>query len=354
MLLFVSGHAHAQQAALVSVDPVVEQRFTQTIPVLGRLVAKRSGTVASRLSGAVEQVLVDPGDEVARGQTLARIDSATFALRAQQSRSELAESQSRLRTAKAQLALARQEVNRFEELKNSASISKAAYDDARQQQNIAVARVDEAVASIASSQAALNIAELDLSYATITAPFDGTITEKLTEVGSYLQQGQPVFHIISDKLLELEADIPGALLSGLSTDADVIVELENGSRHKARLRAIIPEENPRTRTRRVRFNTRLGDDAGILASAQSATLHIPASAARDMLTVHKDGVIRRGQDNMVYVIIENAAAARSITTGDAVGERIEVLAGLEAGDSVVIRGNERLAPGQPVKVAQNQ
>ena len=354
LLLFYLGNAHGQQAALVSVDSVNEQNFSQTVPILSRLVAKRSGTVASRISGAVDQVLVELGDQVAEGQLMARIDSATLELRKQQSRSLFAESQTRLKTANAELALAEQEVNRLEELKNSAAVSKAAYDDARQQQNIALARVNEAQASIASSQAALNIAKLELSYASITAPFDATVTDKLTEVGSYLQQGQAVFQIISDKLLELEADVPAALLKGLTDDAELDVELENGSRHSAQLRAIIPEENPRTRTRRVRFNTRLGDDAGFLASEQSATIHIPASAARNILTVHKDGVIRRGQNNIVYVVIEDKAELKMIQTGLAVGNRIEVVQGLAEGDKVVIRGNERLFPGQQIQIAQDQ
>ncbi len=352
-LLLGLSPVYAQQPALVSVDAVVEQRFTQTVPMLGRLVAKRSGTVATRISGAISEMLVDIGDPVIQGQSLARIDSAPLGLRKQHAKSQLGESQTRLKTAQAQLALASQAIKRLEALKDSAAVSQALYDDARQQRKIAFARVSEAQAGIASSKAALDIAELELSYVNITAPFDGTITRKLTEVGNYLQQGQSVFKIISDQQLELEVDVPAALLSGLAVDAELDLELENGSRHSARVRAIIPEENPRTRTRRVRFNTVLGADAGFLASEQSATVHIPASAPRNMLTVHKDGVIRRGRDNIVYVVNDKVAQIRTIQTGQAAGMRIEVLGGLEAGDVVVIRGNERLAPGQPVNITEN-
>ena len=353
-LLLGLSNVYAQQPALVSVDTVVVQHFTQTVPILGRLIAKRSGTVATRISGAIAEMLVDIGDQVIQGQFLARIDSATLELRKQHAKSQLGESQTRLKTTKAQLALASQEVKRLEELKDSAAVSQALYDDAQQQRKIAFARVSEAQAGITSSKASFDIAQLELSYADIMAPFDGTITRKLTEVGNYLQQGQSVFKIISDQQLELEADVPAALLSGLlSADSELDVELENGSRHRARVRAIIPEENPRTRTRRVRFNTVLGADAGFLASEQSATVHVPASAARNILTVHKDGVIRRGQDNIVYVVNDNVAQIRTIQTGPAAGERIEVLGGLEAGDIVVVRGNERLAPGQPVNITEN-
>ncbi len=356
VLLLGLVDTYAQQPALVLVDAVVEQRFTQTVPIIGRLLAKRSGTVAVRTQGAVSELLVDVGDTVVKGQLLARIDATSLELRKQHAKSQLGEFQTRLKTAKAQLTLASQEVTRLEKLQNSAAVSRALYDDARQQRNIAFARVSEAHAAISSSRASFDIAELELSYADIIAPFDGTITRKLTEIGNYLKQGEAVLEIISDKQLELEADVPAALLSGLSTDfaddVDIVVELENGSKHSARLRAIIPQENPRTRTRRVRFNMQLNADAGFLASEQSATAYIPASKIRDTLTLHKDGVIRRGQNNVVYVVNNNVAELRVIQTGEATSNRIEVLGGLNAGDLVVIRGNERLIPGQPLRISE--
>jgi RND family efflux transporter MFP subunit len=351
-LLLVSPGAIAQEAALVSVDPVIRHQFTRTVPILGHLVARRSGTVATRINGAIDEVLVDLGDAVSLGQVLARIDSQILELRQRHAQSQLAESQTRLKTANAQLELASQEVKRLEGLTSSATVSQAAYDDARQQQNIAVARVNEAEAGINSSRTSLEIAQLELSYVDILAPFDGTITGKLTEVGNYLQPGEPVFQLISNNDLELEADIPGVLIGGLSRDVEIEVELENGSRHSATLRAIIPEENPRTRTRRVRFNTQLGSDAGMLASEQSATLHLPASDAREIISVHKDGVIRRGSGNIVFVVVDNAAEMKTIQTGAAMGNRIEVLDGIAEGELVVVRGNERLQPGQAVLLPQ--
>lgn len=354
LLTLLIPSASAQQAALVSVDPIIEQQFTQTVPILGRLVAKRSGAIASRISGAVTDVMVAVGDRVSEGQVLARVDQQNLQLRQLQAESQLAESQTRLKTAKAQLALATQDVKRLKGLADSASVSKAAYDDAKQQQNIAFARVNEAEASINSSRANLDLATLNLTYVEIKAPFDGTITEKLTEVGNYLQPGVTVFEIISDSNLELEADIPASLLGGLVRGESLQLKLENGSTHQAELRAIIPEENPRTRTRRVRFHTTLNEDAGELASQQSVTVFVPASAAKDILSVHKDAVIQRGNNRIVYVATGSepiTAERRPIKTGAATGQRLEVLEGLEVGERVVIRGNEQLKPGQAISVA---
>ncbi len=354
LLLLPLANIQAQPAALVVVDGVVEQQYTRTVPVLGRLVAKQSGNVASRIRGTVSEVLVQVGDVVSRGQVLAKMDTTALALHSRQAKSHLAEAESRLRTARAQLALASQEVKRLEELQGSAAVSKANYEDARQGQNIAYARVNEAEANISSSRASLDIANLELTYASILAPFHGTITAKLTEVGNYLQPGESVFQLISDQQLEVEADVPAGLLAGLSQKVVVDMLFENNTRHQAQLRAVIPEENPRTRTRRVRFETILGDDPGRLASEQSATVFVPASATRKILSVHKDGLIRRGQQDIVYIVRDGMAELRAVRTGDAVQDRVEIMDGLEPGDLVVVRGNERLVPGQVVQVAEKQ
>ncbi len=341
------------QQAMVSVDPVVRQPFTQTVPILGRLVAKQSGTVGTRVAGSVVEVLIQVGDKVTQGQLVASIDPEPLKLQKQLAEAQRAEAQTRIATARAQLALASQEVKRMSSLQNSASVSKATLDDANQQQNIAFARVREAEAAVSSSGASINLAELNLRYAQINAPFNGTVTAKLTEVGSYLQRGQPVIELVSDKLLELEADIPSNRLSGLSPGRKIRIRLDPGSQHQASVRAVVPEENPNTRTRRVRFNLDSDTADMTLAVKQSVTLYIPAGADREIFSVHKDAVVRKGSENIVYVVEENIAKLKSIQLGDAIGDRLEVLGGLNEGDLVVIRGNERLRPEQAVTVAED-
>ncbi len=348
-----AGAAPAQEA-LVSVDPVVRQEFTQTVPILGRLVARQAGTVASRVAGAVVEIDVQVGDRVTRGQQIALIDAEPLRLQKQLAENQRAEAETRIATAHAQLELASQEVKRLSTLQSSAAVSKAAIDDANQQQNIAFARVREAEAAVSSADAQIRLADLELGYARITAPFDGTVTEKLTEIGSYLQRGQAVVELVSDQSLELEADIPASRLAGLAPGGVVEISFEDGSKSNASVRAVVPEENPKTRTRRVRFTLSLDPAEMALAVEQSVTVHVPAGASREISSVHKDAVIRRGADSLVYVVEEGQAKLRPIQLGEPVGNRLEVLGGLAEGERVVVRGNERLMPDQPVTVAGDQ
>ena len=351
-VLSLSGAAIAQQGgALVSVDEVVSQPLVQTSPVIGRLVATQFGVVAAQTSGAVSEMLVQIGDQVKQGQVLATLDASTLLLQKQLADSRVNEAESRLKTARAQFSLASQELKRLEGLKSAAAVSRATYDDAKQQQTIASARVREAQAAIQSSSASSKLSELELTYTSIVAPFNGTVVEKMTETGSYVQRGQAVVRLISGNSLEVEADVPVGNLTGLTVGTKVGFELDNGSQHQATVRAVIPRENPRTRTRRVRFTASFGDDAGLLASDQNTTVLVPVSEQRDALTVHKDAIVRKGPNEMVYVVIDGKAKVRPVKTALAVGNRLEIIEGLAPGDQVVVRGNERLRPDQDVQVA---
>jgi len=113
---------------------------------------------------------------------------------------------------------------------------------------------------------------------------------------------------------------------------------------------MLPTENPLTRTRTVRFVPSFGPTERPLAHDQSVTLQIPIGAASEVLSVHKDAIIKQGARDMVYVVVDGAAQPRPVELGAAVGSRFEVLGGLQDGDRVVVRGNERLMPGAPVEI----
>lgn len=346
--LLTAPLGHAQRAALVTTDAVIREAYTQSIPIIGRLLAKQSGAVTARIAGTVADVRVEVGERVRRGRILAAVEATELELRLTLAQAQHAEARARLEAANGELALAGQEVERLSTLTDSDAVSRAAYDDALQRRAIAFAGAQEASAAIDSSAAAVGLAELDLAHAEIVAPFDGVITARLTEVGGYVQRGQAVARIVSDQRLEVEADIPYNRLSGLAPGREVEMQLDNGSSHLANVRAIIPEEDPQTRTRRVRFTTELGADAGLLATEQSVTVLIPAGARRDIVSVHKDAIVQRGADKIVFVVVDGLANMRTIRTGVSSGNRVEVLDGLAPGDLAVVRGNERLQPDQEV------
>jgi len=335
---------------IVRVDQVRVEPLAQKVPVLGRLVARQAGVVAARIDGPVETFHVEVGDRVEAGQVIAELNRTYLQAVRNSTAAKLAKSKAELATAKAELGLAHQELKRLEGLKKSAAFSQARYDDARQNVAIAAGKVKEAEADVLAAKAELEIDAINLAYVEIRAPYGGVVSQRMSEAGAYLQKGAPVVRMIADRSLEIEADVPFQRLSGLEPGAEVGITLDDGTTHSATVRAIVPEENPLTRTRAVRFVPEFGLTTKPLAADQSVTVYVPAGAPRDVLTVHKDAVIKRGPASLVYVIQEDTAEMRRITLGEPTGSRYEVLDGLSEGEQVVVRGNERLRPGDKVTI----
>ena len=364
------------RATEVAVDAVTRQPLNQTFTVIGRLVARQRGVVAARTRGPVAEVRVQIGERVRKGDVLAVIDRNRLAWRRDLAQAEVGEdlaslahaeaslavAEARVTRAEAQLALARQALERLEGLRGSVAFSQARYDDQRQEEaaakgevaetkaevHEALSLIDQSRAGILRSRASLRLARDDLAHAEVRAPFDGVVTLRHTEAGAFLEVGDEVVTLVNDRDLEVEADVPYNRLGGLAVGTEVSFRLDDGRRHAAVVRALGVEENTRTRTRTVRFTPVFEGAVGNLADGQSAALVLPVGRRREVVSVHKDAVIRDQGRALVFVVAEGAAWKRPVTLGDAFGDRFEVLAGLAPGDLVVVRGNERLESGQAV------
>lgn len=344
------GAVAQQRASLVRVDSVRSEPLSQTVPVVGRLVARQAGSVAAQISGPISQFRVEVGDRVAAGDIIAMLDDASMGAERDMAAADLVVAQAELTTKQAQVKLARQELKRLERLKKSAAFSQARYDDARQEVVIVEAGALEAEASVSSARATLRLADINLEDTAVRAPYDGVITRRYSEVGAYARDGDALVRIIADQTLEVEADVPSNRLLGLTQGAAVEVVLDDGTLIGATVRAVIPDENPLTRTRAVRFIPRFGEIAVPLANEQSVTVMVPIGAPRQIVSVHKDAIIKRPDGTIVFVVLDGQAQPRPITLGEAVGNRYEVLNGLSEGEKTVVRGNERLRPGTSVRI----
>lgn len=335
----------------VRVDAVTRGEAVETLSVYGRLVARQTGDVAARIRGAVETVAVDVGDRVSKGDVLVTLVADMMEAERALKAAELKEIEASIRRAGAQLALTSQELERLERLRRSAAFSVARYQDKLRDVERFRSALAETRAKAEQARAELRMADINMRYTKIRAPFDGVITQRHVEVGNYLNVGARVVTMVNDSALEVEAEIPSTKLSGLGTGAVITVKPETSQPFKAAVRAIVPEENPLARTRTVRFVPRFAPGEVKVAANENVRLEIPAGAPKVVTTVSKDGVMQRRGQTVVFVVAEdNTVQMRPVRLGSPYGARFEVLTGLEPGDRVVVRGNERLRNGQRVSV----
>jgi len=329
----------------VGVDAVIHQPFKQTVPVIGRFVARQTGIVAARTSGPVAEVRVEVGDRVKAGDVIAVLVKDLLKWRHALQKAEVAQYAAAVKTRKATTKLRRQELTRIE----TAAFPPARRDAKRQEVAVAESQAAEAEAKLGGARANMKITETNLSYAVVRAPYPGVVTKRHIEAGAYVKIGEPLVTLVNDTRLEIEAEVPAIRTAGLTPSTQVDAFINGTTRITARVRAVVPNENPQTRTRTVRFVPELPAGMKGLAGNQSVTLHLPAGTDGIVVTVHKDAVLSRKGKNLVYLAEDAKAALRSVRLGEAIGTRFIVLGGLLPGDLVVVRGNERLQPGQAIR-----
>ena len=342
----------SQPPAQVGVDVVITEPLRQTVPVIGRFVARQTGVVAARVSGPVGEIRVEVGDRVKAGDVIAVLVNDMLKWQHELQKAEVQQYAAAVKTRKATAKLRRQELRRIEKLIKSAAFSKARLDDKRQEVAVADSQAAEAQGKLNSARANLKMTGINLYNAAVRAPYSGVISKRHIEVGAYVNLGDPLVTLVDDAHLEIEADVPAnrtpALLAGTRLKAYI-----NGTQEiAARVRAVVPEENPQTRTRTVRFVPELPLGISGLASNQSVTLQLPAGNDGTVVTVHKDAILSRKGKTLVFLVQGSKAVMRPVRLGEAVGIRFIVNSGLAPGDKVVVRGNERLLPGKAIRIRE--
>lgn len=347
-LYFTNNPAFTQGAASVEVDPVVLQTLNQSVPVIGRVVSLKEAKVPAAVMGRVEKVLVEEGDQVKKGQILASIDTERYKWLANIASANVNAAKAELKSAKAETKINLVELERMNSLKNSSAFNASKYDKL-QNQNIALLAKEEIVeAKLNSAIQEENIAKQNLSRATVAAPFNGIIELKMVELGEAVGLGFPMFQLISDTSVEIQADVPSNRARILKENNEIQISTTDNIKFISKVRALGVRENSNTRTIKIHLSYENSETNRKLFVGENVNISVPLGPGQEALTVHKDAILKREGMSLVYVVKEDSAQIKPVKLGDGVGERFIVLSGIEAGDLVVTKGNERLRPGQKV------
>jgi RND family efflux transporter MFP subunit len=189
---------------------------------------------------------------------------------------------------------------------------------------------DTADARVKVSTAAVREAETMMSYAQVTAPFDGVVTRKLADVGDLAMPGKPLLEIEAPTSLRFEADLPEAVRLAKVIEGTVS--------------EISPVADPVSRTFNVKLD--LPPTEG-LRTGQFGRVSVPVAEVK-LLLVPQSAVLKRGQMELIFIAKDGKAALRLVKTGKTLEDRIEVLSGLEEGEQIIVSDTTQLTDGQPV------
>lgn len=318
------GHAETQDKkspSAVEVQAVTVEHIPHpaTEDVVGTVQPKLRARVEAKLSSRIEEVFVAPGQAVTRGASLATLDAR--------------EVQARLDQARAVLSQADKDFQRLQPLLRSNAISPQDFDAADAKLRIAKSAVVEA--------------ETMLTYTKIVAPFDGVITRKLADVGDLAMPGKPLFEIESPTSLRFEADVPEALVERVQMGQTLSVRLNAVPQPiTGTVAEIAPMADPGSRTFLTKLD--LAQVPGIRAG-QFGRMKVTVGDS-DVLLVPTSAVVRRGQMELVRVVKSGRASMRIVSTGKLLVDQVEIISGLDAGETVILGGSATVPDGQRVEV----
>jgi len=332
----------------------------------GYVVARRTATVSSKITGRVREVLIEEGQRVEAGDIMATLDPIDADAQRSLSASQLDAARSQTGSLQAQLAQAEAEAARLQELVGQQLVSRSQYDQAVAQRDALRAQLGSAQRNVQVASASLAIADLGVDNTVVRAPFAGVVTAKAAQPGeivSPLSAGggftrTGIGTIVDMDSLEIEVDVGEAFIGRVQPGMPVEATLNAYPDWKipAEVIAIIPAADRGKATVKVRIairekDARIVPDMGVRVSF----LEAPAAEGEEQrrgVRVPGAAIVQRDGADVAFVLGEDdTVAQRELQTGIALGNDRQVLSGVAAGETVVLDPPATLADGARVRMA---
>lgn len=343
-----TANATPETVKNVSVISAQAANIPDQVEAVGTLRAAQTSQLAAQMMGNVVQIRAHEGDRVTRGQVLAVLDDAQP--RAALDRATAADVASRQGIAESDsgLALADATFKRYQTLYEKKSVSPQEFDEVKSRYQAARAQQEIARAGQTQAQAAVQQARTALGYTRILAPFDGLVTAKLADVGMLASPGMPIFTVEDLRRYRLEAAVNETDLHylRLGQAVPVLIDALGDKPIGGKVVEIVPAADPASRSFTVKIE--LPSDPA-LRSGLFGRAHF-ARGERSALLIPRTAVVERGQLQGIYVLDQNRIAGlRYITLGKPSAGQVEVLAGLQAGETLIADPGSRDLSGKRIE-----
>lgn len=332
-----AAEAPAEAGAALTVEPVSATRETwpDRMSASGEVAAWQEASIGTEIGGLrLEQVLVNVGEPVKKGQLLARYNEDLL-------RADLARFEAMVAEAQAREALALADVERAERMASSGVMSKQVIQGIHTQ-------AAAAAAMLASARAQRDAQSLKLRYARVLAPDDGVISARIATVGSVSAVGSELFRLVKHNRLEWRAEVPAAALARLAPGVTAQVQRLDGTVIEGRLRQLSPMVDTGTRNGLVYVDLPTGSGlaAGMYLSGQFLM------PGREAQTLPESAVVLRdGNSYLMKIKADNRVQELKVQTGRRHQRAIEILSPLAPDDRFVRSGGAMLNEGDRVQVA---
>ncbi len=365
VILFLTGVlAGAKPVQVVTASLMYPSQAFTELDASGYVVAERKAALAAKVTGRLVALYVEEGDKLKKGQIVAKLENEDVKAARAQAAANLSVARHNLQEAGAELQDAMLVYNRDKELMQKGYLSKGEFDAAEARYRKALASVSAAKSAVRASGAALQEANISVAYTYIRAPFDAVVLTKnadigdiVTPIGAAANAKAAVVTIADMSSLDVEVDVSESSIEKVHAGQPCEIQLDAipDTRFPGGVHMIVPtaDRSKATVMVKVRFQH---IDPRILPemSARVAFLSRPVRAGeeRPRVVINPSSVLKRKGEEIVFVIGRNSRAqTRAVGLGGRIGNSIEVLSGVEAGDKVALNP-EGLHDGQKVRIVE--
>lgn len=332
-ICFVQTSVYGQGFPAPSVNVVLAEikKLSPVAWVSGTVVSRNNSQLAAEVSGRLVS-LAELGVEVKKGQVIAQIDDKTLKI-------QLRENNASVENAKSRLEFLESEVKRKTTLARRNLSAITDLDETISQRD--VAKGDLAVAQAQAEQT-----QQSLEFSQLKAPFDGLVAQRLSNQGEYVNSGTAIIRLVETANLEASVFAPLTAYRFLKQSNSLEVESPLG-KGMAVIKTLVPVADTRSHLMEVRldmsqFDWPIGLDVKVA---------VASGEAKEVLAVPRDALVLRREGTSVFRINDkNSAEQVQVEVGMGVGELVAISGDVKPGDKIVIRGAERLQPGQAVQI----
>lgn len=310
------------------------------INVSGQVSAVQTASISTRLMGTITKITVKPGDAVRKGQLLATISSNDIQAKREQTNAAIAEAEANVKNAQ-------KDFERFTNLYNKQSASAKELDNVTLQYTAAKARLQAATQTRSEVNALM-------SYSSLTAPFDGTVTQRMADEGNMASPGMPLLIIEQNTQLQIAATVSEEVVGHIKKGDKAAVTVKSQNRtFDATVSEISSSSQLTGGQYLVKFNIPETQKKELF-SGMYVNVFMPITTASiatgTRVMIPLSSVIQTDQLTGIYTISSsNTALLRWIRTGKTAGDKVEVLSGLSASEKFIVSASGKLYNGAPVK-----
>jgi RND family efflux transporter MFP subunit len=324
----------------------------ENIEITGSLKPKEQVDVTSKVTGRVQQINVQVGDQLRRGQVIAELEDAELAQQVRRAEAAREVARASVQQRNAELANAKADAARAKLLADQGLIARQDYESKITAYQVFQAQV--ALANAQTEQASADLRELSiqLSQMKIVAPLSGSVAQRFVDVGAIVSPATPIVRVVNIATMVTLANVPEKEVSKLrlGSRAFVMVEALGNTPLEGKVARISPVLDPATRTALVEVE--IPNPASALRAEMFARVRLDIASTREAVLIPRDALVYRGQQAGVYVLMQDKPVFRAIEAGAAFGDDIEVVANLPAGTTIINRGAAMLQEGDQIKIVR--